>query len=144
MPKPKPTLHWSNRQRRYRLNLAFFRRRTELALARLPADRIGRLPSSLEFVFVGASESSRLHLRFSGDPTPADVLAFPHGEIIVCPAVAAALCKGHRLSFQDELLTYLLHGILHLVGFRDSTRAGAQSMRRMQTRLRKSSKERRD
>jgi len=94
------------------------------------------LPSSLEFVFVGASESSDLHLRFSGDATPADVLAFPHGEIIVCPAVAKALCKGHGLSFQDELLTYLLHGILHLAGFRDSTHTGAKSMRRLQSRLR--------
>jgi len=72
-----------------------------------------------------------------GDPTPADVLAFPHGEIVVCPDVAAQLHKGHGLSLRDELLTYILHGLLHLAGFRDSTRAGAISMRRMQARLRR-------
>ncbi|NCW27052.1 MAG: hypothetical protein EBV83_01940 [Verrucomicrobia bacterium] len=137
MPKTKPTLQWSNRQRRHRLNLAFFRQKVERALQRLPSERIDRLPPALLLVFVGASESSRLHLRFLGDPTPADVLAFPHGEIVVCPAVAAALCKGHQLSFQDELLTYLLHGILHLAGYRDSHRSGALSMRRIQCRLRK-------
>ena len=111
-------------------------------MERLPSDRIDRLPPSLEIVFIGASESSRLHLRFLGDPTPADVLAFPHGEIVVCPAVAAALCKGHNLSFQDELLTYLLHGILHLAGYRDSNRSGALSMRGIQCRLRRPPKKR--
>lgn len=66
------------------------------------------------------------------------MLAFPHGEIVVCPDVAEALRKGHSLSLRDELLTYILHGILHLAGFRDSTRAGALAMRRLQSRLRKS------
>lgn len=137
MPKPKPILHWSNRQRRYRLKLAFFRQKVERALERLPPERIDRLPPSLEFVFVGASESSRLHLRFSGDPAPADVLAFHHGEIIVCPNVAAHNHRLHRLTLQNEILTYLLHGLLHLAGYRDTTRKGASTMRRLQTRLRK-------
>lgn len=92
----------------------------------------------MSIIFVSARESGRLHHRHLGDPTPADVLAFPHGEILVCPHVAAALCKGHGLSLRDELLTYILHGILHLAGFRDSTRAGARSMRRLQSRLRNS------
>jgi ssRNA-specific RNase YbeY (16S rRNA maturation enzyme) len=51
--------------------------------------------------------------------------------------VAAALCRGHGLSLREELLTYILHGILHLAGYRDSTRAGALTMRRLQTRLRR-------
>ena len=88
-------------------------------------------------ILVSARESGRLHERHLGDPTPADVLAFPDGEIVVCPEVAAALRKGHRLSLRDELLTYILHGILHLAGFRDSTRAGALAMRRLQSRLRR-------
>lgn len=104
---------------------------------RLPAERIGRLPTRLEFVFVSALASSRLHLRFSGDPTPADVLAFQHGEIVVCPDVAAQLHAQHRLSLREEILTYLLHGLLHLTGFRDKTRRGAATMRRLQSRLRK-------
>lgn len=89
------------------------------------------------FTFVSAAESSRLHQRFSGDPAPADVLAFHHGEIIVCPAVAAELHEGHRLTFEEEILTYLIHGLLHLAGYRDGNRQGALTMRRLQARLRK-------
>ncbi len=107
------------------------------ALGRLPAARRRRLPALLCVILVSARESGRLHGIHLGDPTPADVLAFPHGEIVVCPEVAAQLCQGHGLSLRDELLTYILHGILHLAGLRDSTRAGAQAMRRLQARLRR-------
>jgi len=92
----------------------------------------------MSVVLVSARESGLLHDRHLGDPAPADVLAFPQGEVVVCPDVAAALCKGHGLSQRDELLTYILHGFLHLAGLRDSTRAGALAMRRLQNRLRKS------
>jgi len=134
----KPTIRWINRQRRHPPSLAYLRRKLEAALRRLPSARLHRLPAELSVILVSARESSRLHDRHLGDPTPADVLAFPHGEIVVCPEVAAALRKGHGLSLSDELLTYILHGILHLAGFRDSNRASALAMRRLQSRLRKS------
>ena len=107
------------------------------ALGRLPDARLQRLPPELSVILVSARESGRLHDRHLGDPTPADVLAFPHGEIAVCPEVAAQLRKGHGLSLRDELLTYILHGILHLAGLRDSSRSGALTMRRWQARLRR-------
>jgi len=112
------------------------------ALGRLPATRLRRLPAELSVILVSARESGRLHQRHLGDPCPADVLAFPYGEIVVCPDVAAQLGKGHGLSLRDELLTYVLHGILHLAGFRDSTRSGALSMRRLQAKLRHTPKTR--
>jgi len=133
----KPTIRWINRQRRHPPSLAYLRRKLDTALRRLPPARLRRLPAELSVILVSARESGRLHDRHLGDSTPADVLAFPHGEIVVCPEVAAALRKGHGLSLRDELLTYILHGILHLAGFRDSSRAGALAMRRLQSRLRK-------
>lgn len=132
-------IHWSNRQRRYRVSLTFLRRKLDRALQRLPENRRQKLPPELGIVFVSPQESGRLHQLHLGDPSPADVLAFPHGEIVVCPAVAAALCRGHRLSLRDELLTYILHGLLHLIGYRDSTRLGAATMRRLQASLRRNS-----
>jgi len=132
-------IHWSNRQRRYRVSLTFLRRKLDRALQRLPENRRQKLPPELGIVFVSPQESGRLHELHLGDPSPADVLAFPHGEIVVCPAVAAALCRGHRLSLRDELLTYILHGLLHLIGYRDSTRLGAATMRRLQASLRRNS-----
>ena len=137
MEPKKPTIRWINRQRRHPPSLAYLRRKLAAGLGRLPPARLRRLPGEICVILVSARESGRLHERHLGDPTPADVLAFPDGEIVVCPEVAAALRKGHRLSLRDELLTYILHGILHLAGFRDSTRAGALAMRRLQSRLRR-------
>ena len=134
----KPILiHWNNRQCRHRLNLTFFRNRVKRALGRLPAERQRRLPDELGIILVSARESGRLHDTHLSDPSPADVLAFPHGEIVVCPEVAALHHKAHRLTFREELLTYILHGILHLAGYRDSTRTSALTMRRLQARLRR-------
>ena len=137
MDPKKPNIRWINRQRRHPPSLAYLRRKVELALGRFPPHRRRRLPGHLSIVLVSARASGRLHDRHLGDPTPADVLAFPHGEIVICPAVASQLRKGHGLSLRDELLTYILHGLLHLAGFRDSTRAGALAMRRLQARLRR-------
>ena len=137
MDPKKPTIRWINRQRRHPTSLAYLRRKLAAALGRLPPARLRRLPAELCVVFVSARESGLLHDRHLGDPTPADVLAFPHGEIVVCPDVAAALRKGHGLSLRDELLTYILHCILHLAGFRDSNRTSALAMRRLQARLRR-------
>ncbi|NBR72347.1 MAG: hypothetical protein EBQ51_01290 [Verrucomicrobia bacterium] len=136
VPAKTIPIHWSNRQRRHPLNLAYFRRKVTQALEQLPENRRRRLPAPLGIVFVSPQESGRLHQIHLGDPSPADVLAFPHGEIIVCPAVAGALCRGHGLSLREELLTYILHGILHLAGFRDTTPSGALAMRRLQSKLR--------
>jgi len=130
------TIQWTNRQRQYPLALPFFRRKVERALACLPAERRSRLPAEIGIILVSARESGRLHQIHLRDPSPADVLAFPHGEIVVCPAVAAALHRAHRLTLREELLTYIIHGLLHLAGYRDSTPQEALTMRRLQTRLR--------
>ncbi|KRO62926.1 MAG: rRNA maturation RNase YbeY [Verrucomicrobia bacterium] len=137
MPKKPIRILWRNRQRRYPANLAFLRRKVDSALQRLPPSRRQKLPAELGIILVSPKESGRLHQLHLQDPSPADVLAFPHGEIVVCPAVAASLCRGHRLPMREELLTYILHGILHLAGFRDSTAASALTMRRLQAKLRR-------
>lgn len=64
------------------------------------------------------------------------MLAFHHGEIVVCPEVAAQLHAQHHLTLHEEILTYLLHGLLHLAGYRDHNRRAAATMRRLQARLR--------
>lgn len=78
------------------------------------------------------AELKRDHL--GGDGTPTDVLSFPidgpnatemeqHqgtvmlGDIVLCPAVAAAQASGHTGSLEDELVLLVIHGCLHLLGW---------------------------
>ena len=78
---------------------------------------------------------AKVHADFLGDPTETDVITFPYGEILVCPAVAqdVALTFDHKL--QDEVLLYALHGVLHLAGYDDKSPEDAREMAAAQEEL---------
>jgi len=52
------------------------------------------------------------------------------GEIVVCAEVAAKLAARQKWKWHDELLLYVVHGALHLVGYNDKT---LPQRRRMQS-----------
>jgi probable rRNA maturation factor len=76
--------------------------------------RAGELSISV----VEPEEMESLHVRYLDEPGPTDVLSFPMGEdgllgdVVVCPAVAAA--AGRDLD--GELRLLVAHGVLHLLG----------------------------
>jgi probable rRNA maturation factor len=133
-PKKFPTIAIHNRQKKFRLPLRRLQARTEAAVCRL-AHRLPRNLQTLEITFLSPAASGRIHAQFLGDPTPTDVITFHHGELLICPAVAERQRHAEGLSLEDELLTYILHGLLHLCGEDDATERGYQRMRRAQTRL---------
>ena len=67
-----------------------------------------------------------------------DVLSFAYsdegeplaGEIIVNAELAARQAAGRPHSAQDELMLYLVHGLLHLLGYDDHTEEDVGRMRR--------------
>jgi probable rRNA maturation factor len=69
----------------------------------------------------------------------ADVLTFDLGdtcgEIIVCPRIAAAQAKARHISTENEIILYVIHGILHLAGFNDRKPRDILQMRRMEKEL---------
>jgi len=78
---------------------------------------------------------AKVHADFMGDPSETDVITFPYGEILVCPAVARRQSAEHGLAVEDEVLLYGLHGLLHLAGYDDRTPAAAETMARAQNQL---------
>jgi len=90
-------------------------------LAFLPAAPGDPLPAELDFVLLEKQEMARLHGEFCGDPSPTDVITFQHGEIFICPEVAAEQGSHWEKSLEDEVLLYGIHGMLHLLGFDDHT-----------------------
>ena len=77
----------------------------------------------------------RVHGDFFGDPTETDVITFPYGEILVCPAVARERATEFGHDVEHEILLYALHGLLHLAGYDDTTPTLARAMTRAQSRL---------
>lgn len=89
----------------------------------------------LSLVFVSDSEMKRINQAYLKHPWVTDVLAFPFGEIIIAPKQAYLYAKKHKLSFREELVRYICHGILHLRGYRDNTKKAQKLMRKKEDSL---------
>ncbi len=70
---------------------------------------------------------------------PSEIL----GDVVVSAEQAVSYAKEHGLKAEDELSLYVIHGILHLLGYDDATGADARRMsRREQKLLREASRQR--
>lgn len=110
-----------------------------------------KLRTAVETVLSGAGISSgeislavvddaaihELNLRWLAHDEPTDVLSFVleeadgyrEGEIIVSADTALARAGEFGWSANDELLLYVVHGALHLVGYDDKEAADREQMR---------------
>ena len=119
-----------NRQSKTPVSGPVFRRKTERVLKLLSCDR------RISVVIVDEREMSRLHKRYLNDGRPTDVMAFPPakedpsflGEVVVSVDAARRVGTSYGNLWQDELLLYICHGILHLLGYRDKTRRDQKVM----------------
>jgi probable rRNA maturation factor len=73
----------------------------------------------LDIAFVCRADSDRIHREFMDVAGDTDVITFLHGELVICPAVAAAQAAEHGEPLLRELLRYIIHGMLHLAGHLD-------------------------
>ena len=123
---------------------------TELSLLFIGADDIAELnervlgkagPTDVLAFPIDADEADVLTGRdehLSGpDRSPADPGDLPLllGDVVVCPAVAAANAETHAGTVDDELALLVVHGILHVLGYdhaepeeRDRMRAREQAL----------------
>ncbi|MFA6132888.1 MAG: rRNA maturation RNase YbeY [Phycisphaerae bacterium] len=93
--------------------------------------------AEIDLAVVASSEISSLNRRFLSHAGPTDVLSFDISEsgrggisaqLVVCGDVAAQQARARRLPAQRELLLYVTHGLLHLMGYEDSSIRGAAKM----------------
>lgn len=100
----------------------------------------GRKTDEVAVYFVTTEEITRLHGEFLDDPTPTDCLSFPvdeehegphHvlGEIFICPQTAKEYVLGTSEDPYVETTLYLVHGLLHLLGYDDIEPSDREAMR---------------
>jgi probable rRNA maturation factor len=89
----------------------------------------------ISFVLVDRKTMARVHGDFLGDATETDVMTFPYGEILICPAVAREQAEEFGQRVEEEVLLYGLHGLLHLAGYEDAALSEAKQMARAQEEL---------
>jgi probable rRNA maturation factor len=124
----------SNQQSEVSVRVRPLLRRLKASLPLLPRVLPENL-ATIQFVLVDRATMMRVHAHFLGDPTDTDVITFPYGEILVCPAVAQDRAAEFSRNVEEEVLLYALHGLLHLAGYDDTTSALAKTMARAQEKL---------
>jgi probable rRNA maturation factor len=118
----------------------------ELARLRQAVTKVLREASvaraEISIAVVDDATMAELNERFLQHQGPTDVLTFPlshsadllEGEIVVSADTAAAMAPKIGWSPADELLLYVIHGSLHLVGMDDLRPADARKMRAAEAR----------
>lgn len=91
----------------------------------------------ISVLFIGKRKSGQLHGQFFDDPTPTDCMTFPIngkflGECVVCPKVALEVNPSNPY---EETSLYLIHCLLHLIGYDDIDKKKRAIMDKEQSRL---------
>ena len=86
-----------------------------------------------------------LHKKFLKKDSVTDVLSFDYsqkktrgalaGEIVICAGVARRNARAYKTTLEQELCLYVIHGILHLLGYDDHRPADIRAMRRREAEL---------
>lgn len=100
---------------------------------------------SLSIAFVDNEKIMELNKKFLGHNEPTDVISFPledklppnsiSGEIVVSAQMALETANAMRTDVEGELILYVIHGLLHLIGYDDTSKEKAQAMHKRENEL---------
>jgi rRNA maturation RNase YbeY len=103
-----------------RLNEAFLRHKGSTDVITFDyAERVGKGSRRSRF------RAPSRRLRDRRDVCP----ALLHGEIVVCLDEAVCQARRFHTTWQSELVRYVVHGVLHLVGYNDQDNRARRRMK---------------
>jgi probable rRNA maturation factor len=127
----------ADEQTSHRIDLARLKPAVERILA-----NAGIRSAEISIAIVDDARMHALNREYLAHDYPTDVLSFVleqneenrslDGEIIVSADYAAREAARYGWTADDELLLYVIHGALHLVGHDDQTTEGRQAMREVE------------
>ena len=86
-----------------------------------------------------------LHAEYFDDPSPTDCISFPIdqdivtgyrllGDVFVCTETAVLYAQQQQLDPYQETMLYVVHGLLHLLGYDDIEEGERAIMRKAEAR----------
>ena len=135
----------TNNQEKYPLRL-----RLAKSLIKKTLNILGLPENSLVSInFVGSRDMKYLNKKYFNRNGATDVIALGYqdkereylyrdlrshylGDIIICPDVAMRNAKSYSKSFAYEISLYMVHGILHLLGYQDTSVIKRKKMQKKQ------------
>ena len=137
------TITIANRQRMRKINRPLLKEIVAALLAELHLDS-----AELGIHLVGPAEMARVNWQFLQHEGSTDVITFDHrdpaeaggalplhGELFVCVADAVKQAGEFQTTWPSEVVRYIVHGVLHLLGYDDLQPAWRRRMKREENRL---------
>ena len=126
-------------QRTKRLNRAFLKRVAEELLSK----RLELEDAEVGFDFVSDKRMAEINQQYLGHEGSTDVITFPYsesdgplqGDIFICVDEAIRQSRTFKTNWQQEVVRYMVHGILHLLGEDDLKPELRRKMKRKENRL---------
>ncbi len=101
------------------------------------AEGEGQCVRQLEITLMSAEQLRELNRSWRKADYDTDVLSFSlsdgvelDGEIYVSLDFAQTHCNAYSATYTEEVCRYIVHGMLHLLGYEDDTTEGVRTMRR--------------
>lgn len=132
--KPAPIVRISSTQSALRVP------RKKLAkLIEFTSEQEGATLAELDLAVVAENEMADLNYDYLRHSGATDVLSFDLSDaaegkigicaqLVICGEVAVRQGRAHGLTPQRELMLYVVHGLLHLMGYEDKSIRGAARM----------------
>jgi len=98
---------------------------------KLAAQILGK--RNLSIAFVTNAAIRKINRRFLNHDFATDVISFPLGtdlvgELVISAEYAVAEAAKRKIPVEEEILRYVAHGILHLLGYDDRRPADKRKM----------------
>lgn len=93
--------------------------------------------NNLEISFVNSADIIRLNNKYLNHKHSTDIITFDYskldscleGEILISTNDALDNSKRFKTSFNEELIRLVIHGVLHLLGYKDKRKSDKRVMK---------------
>lgn len=96
----------------------------------------GKEPGEINYIFCDDEYLHNINMQYLNHDTLTDIISFDYcigdlisGDIFVSIERVQDNAKDYEVSFNEELLRVLAHGVLHYCGYKDKTEQEALLMR---------------
>lgn len=107
--------------------------------------KVEKKNAELNLVFTDNKEIKKINKTFLGHNFATDVISFAYnnaslennisGEIIISVEMAIKLAQKLKCTIEGEMALYLVHGLLHLLGYNDKLKKDARKMHQREKEL---------